>query len=121
MHLSIPSVAYDDLRARGRGESSAAIRRRVEAARRRQLDRFRQVPGLYANAHMGPRELERFVPVDAATEGVLKDAIDRLGLSARAYHRVLKLARTLADLAGEDDVRAEQVREAIQYRVLDRG
>lgn len=120
LHLSIPSVAYDDLATRESGERSAVIRRRVEAARMRQLDRFRDIPGVYANAHMGPRELGRFVPIDAATEAVLKDAIDRLGLSARAYHRVLKLARTLADLAGEDDVRVEQVREAIQYRVLDR-
>jgi Mg-chelatase subunit ChlI len=70
---------------------------------------------------MGPRELARHVPLDAATEAVMKSAIERLGLSARAYHRVLKLARTLADLAGSDQVTAAQVAEAIQYRVLDRG
>ena len=93
----------------------------VEAARDRQLHRFRHVPGVYANAHMGPRELGREVRVDAATESVLKAAIVKLGLSARAYHRVLKLARTLADLEGSNDVGPGHVTEAIQYRVLDRG
>ncbi|MCA9721159.1 MAG: magnesium chelatase, partial [Gemmatimonadetes bacterium] len=74
-----------------------------------------------ANAHMGPRELARWIRIDAATEVVLRRAIERLGLSARAYHRVLKLARTLADLAGEDEIGPRHVAEAVQYRVLDRG
>jgi magnesium chelatase family protein len=121
MHLNVPPVAYDELAARAPAESSDAVRARVEAARDRQLARFRGLPNLYANAHMGPRELARFVHIDAATERVLKTAIAKLGLSARAYHRVLKLARTLADLEGCDDVRAGHVAEAIQYRVLDRG
>jgi magnesium chelatase family protein len=121
IHLSVPPVAYDDLAARGSAEPSAAVRARVEAARERQRDRFKRSKGVFANAHMGPRELARHVPLDAATEAVMKGAIERLGLSARAYHRVLKLARTLADLAGSDQVTAAQVAEAIQYRVLDRG
>jgi magnesium chelatase family protein len=114
-------VAYDDLATRTPGESSAAVRARVEAARDRQLQRFAGMPGIYANAHMGPRELQRFVRIDAPTEKVLKGAITKFGLSARAYHRVLKLARTLADLEGTDEVTPGQVSEAIQYRVLDRS
>jgi magnesium chelatase family protein len=121
IHLSVPPVAYTELTTRTAAESSATVRARVEAARARQLERFRGMPGLYANAHMGPRELARLVRIDAATEAVLKGAIERLGLSARAYHRVLKLARTLADLQGVDEITPAQVAEAIQYRVLDRG
>ncbi len=121
IHLSVPPVAYDDLTARKAAESSTVVRQRVEAARARQLDRFREVRGMYANAHMGPRELVMFVRTDAATDAVLKQAIVKLGLSARAYHRVLKLARTLADLEGAEEVGPQHVGEAIQYRVLDRG
>ncbi|MEP6591864.1 MAG: ATP-binding protein, partial [Gemmatimonadota bacterium] len=121
IHLSVPPVAYAELTTRLPAESSAVVRARVEAARTRQLERFRGMPGLFANAHMGPRELARLVRIDAATEAVLKGAIERLGLSARAYHRVLKLARTLADLEGTAEITPQQVGEAIQYRVLDRG
>jgi magnesium chelatase family protein len=121
IHLNVPPVAYADLAARTPGESSAVIRERVARARARQLERFRGVPGLYANAHMGPRDLARFVTITAETAAVLKRAIERLGLSARAYHRVLKLALTLADLAGDDDIGPAQVAEAVLYRVLDRG
>jgi magnesium chelatase family protein len=121
IHLNVPPVAYDDLAARTPGETSEVVRCRVEAARARQLHRFKALRGVYANAHMGPRELARFVRIDSDTEAVLKAAIVKLGLSARAYHRVLKLARTLADLEGVEQVGPAHVAEAIQYRVLDRG
>ena len=121
IHLAVPAVAYDDLVNRTPAESSATIRERVERARERQRRRFHRLRGVHANAHMGPRELARHVRVDAATESVLKSAIERLGLSARAYHRVLKLARTLADLDDSDAIGPSHVAEAIQYRVLDRG
>lgn len=121
IHLNVPAVAYADLADRTPAESSLSIRARVEQARQRQLERFLDVPGIYANAHMGPREIARFVPLSVETAAVLKRAVDRLGLSARAYHRVLKLARTLADLAGEMEVGPAQIAEAVQYRVLDRG
>lgn len=121
IHLSVPPVSYADLADRTPAESSVVIRARVEAARQRQLERFRDTPGIYANAHMGPRDIARFVPVNADTEQVLHRAIDRLGLSARAYHRVLKLARTLADLAGDEQIGPGHVGEAVQYRILDRG
>ncbi|HRP07615.1 MAG TPA: hypothetical protein PLL69_03920 [Gemmatimonadales bacterium] len=121
IHLSVPPVAYADLADRTPAESSSAIRGRVEAARQRQLERFRDAPGVYANAHMGPRELVRYIRLDDGTETVLRRSIERLGLSARAYHRVLKLARTLADLAGDDEIGPVHVGEAVQYRIMDRG
>lgn len=121
IHLRVPPVAYGDLVATAPVESSAAVRVRVERARQRQRERFRAVPGVYANAHMGPRELERFVAVEPATATLLRRAVERLGLSARAYHRVLKLARTLADLEGDEAVGPAHVAEAVQYRVLDRS
>jgi magnesium chelatase family protein len=121
IHLSVPPVGYADLAGAAPGESSATIRSRVEAARRRQLVRFRELPGIYANAHMGPREIGRFVTISPGTERVLERAIEKLGLSARAYHRVLKLALTLADLEGVEEIGPAHVAEAVQYRVLDRG
>jgi magnesium chelatase family protein len=121
IHLSVPSVAYRELVDPVLAESSAVIRARVEAARARQLKRFRECPEIYANAHMGPREINRFVAISLATERVLERATEKLGLSARAYHRVLKLALTLADLAGDDAIGPGHVAEAVQYRVLDRG
>ncbi len=121
IHLRVPPVAYGELVGEGKGESSTAVRERVERARWLQLGRFRKAPGIYANAHMGPREIAEFVPVRGESARVIADAVKRLGLSARAYHRVLKLARTLADLAGESEVGPAQIAEAVQYRVLDRG
>ncbi len=90
------------------------------AAREVQLRRFRDHPGVFANAHMGPREVRRYCLIDAGAESLMRTAIRRLGLSARAYHRVLKLARTIADLAGVESIAATHVAEAVQYRSLDR-
>ena len=102
------------------GEPSAQIRERVVAARERQLHRFRTYPRIFANAHMGPRQVRESCQLDASGEVLLRTAIQRLGLSARAFHRVLKLARTIADLAGAEDVATGHIAEAIQYRSLDR-
>ena len=96
------------------------VRARVEAARARQRARFTSLPGVHANAHMGPRELRRFCRLDPPAEALLRTALTRLGLSARAYHRVLKVARTSADLDASDLVQATHLSEAIQYRCLDR-
>ncbi len=120
LHVEVPAIPFRDLAGEGQGESSAAVRGRVEAARDRQRHRFRGAVGVHANAHMGAREVRRHCRVDAAAEGLLRTALARLGLSARAYHRVLKLARTIADLAGQDAIAAEHVAEAIRYRALDR-
>ncbi|HEX9756052.1 MAG TPA: YifB family Mg chelatase-like AAA ATPase [Gemmatimonadales bacterium] len=120
IHLAVPAVAWRELRATEPAESSAAIRQRVEAARTRQRERFRDRLGVRANAHMTSRDVRRWCPLDAPAEALLRAAIQRLGLSARAYHRVLKLARTIADLSGADGLEPGHVAEAIQYRALDR-
>jgi magnesium chelatase family protein len=120
IHMSVPAVSYGDLSGSTSGESSSTIRRRVEMARARQRQRFRGLPGVRTNAEMSAREVRRWCRSAASAEGLLRDAVARLGLSARAYHRVLKIARTIADLAGADEVGAEHVAEAIQYRSLDR-
>ncbi|MEP6574173.1 MAG: YifB family Mg chelatase-like AAA ATPase [Gemmatimonadota bacterium] len=121
IHLEVPAVAYRDLAGEGAEESSEAIRQRVDRARQLQRDRFREQPGVYANAHMSARDLRRYCRLTAPVEALLRTAITRLGLSARAYHRVLKIARTIADLAEESDLSTAHVSEAIQYRSLDRG
>jgi magnesium chelatase family protein len=120
IHLEVPTVAYRDLVGAGSEESSAAVRCRVEAARLRQRDRFQDRPDLHANAHMTARDLRRLCRLNEPIERLLRDAVGRLGLSARAYHRILKISRTIADLAGAEELATAHVSEAIQYRSLDR-
>jgi magnesium chelatase family protein len=120
IHLEVPTVPYRDLVGPGAEETSATVRRRVELARIRQRERFRDRRGLHANAHMSARDLRRYCPLSEPVERLLRDAVGRLGLSARAYHRVIKIARTIADLAGADELSPSHVSEAIQYRSLDR-
>ena len=115
IHLDVPRIAYEKLAAKRAGEPSASIRARVEDARRRQAARF-EGTGLVTNADMGPRELLAHAALDEAGEGLMRAAVKQLHLSARSYHRVLKLARTVADLAGEERVAAHHVAEALQYR-----
>jgi magnesium chelatase family protein len=121
IHLEVPAVPYRDLTNERSGEQSAAIRDRVNRARVRQHERFAARPGVFANAHMTPRDLRRCCRVSAQADALLKAAIAKLCLSARAYHRILKIARTIADLAGAADIEAVHVSEAVQYRSLDRG
>ena len=115
-----PSLAIRELSDGRMGEPSEEIRGRVARARERQAARLAGRPGVHANAHMRPRELREFCRVGEGSDALLRTAITRLGLSARAYHRVLKIARTLADLAGAGEIATEHVAEAIQYRSLDR-
>ena len=113
-------MVYSDL-VEGRAEEpSAAIRERVERARSIQRHRFRDRPGVHANAHMTTRDLRRHCAVTPGIEQLLRDAVNRFGLSARGYHRILKIARTIADLAGANLLAGPHVRDAIQYRSLDR-
>jgi magnesium chelatase family protein len=97
------------------------IRARVEAARRIQRERFQAQPGVYSNAHMTARDVRRYCRVTEPAEVLLRQALAKLGLSARAYSRVLKLARTIADLADAEEIAPAHVSEAIQYRSLDRA
>ena len=120
IHLEVPAVQYRALADQGGGEPSAAIRERVDRARTVQRQRFVQRPGIYANAHMAPRDIRVFCRVTDGADALLKTALTRLGLSARAYHRILKIARTIADLDGAADLQPKHVSEAIQYRSLDR-
>jgi magnesium chelatase family protein len=119
LHVEVPAVSLAELRSSA-GESTQEVARRVAAARTVQLDRFGAHTPSPTNSTMGPEQLRRFCAVDAAGRGLLDTAFERLGLSARALDRVLKVARTIADLAGSDAVRASHLAEAIQYRSLDR-
>jgi magnesium chelatase family protein len=119
IHVDVPPVRYRDLAADAPQESSARIRARVNAARARQQQRY-AADGLYCNAQMLPKHLQRYCRLDAGGQRLLEAAMGRLGLSARGYDRVLKVARTIADLAGAEQIRPEHVAEAIQYRSLDR-
>ncbi len=121
LHIEVPAVRYQELSVARSGESSAAIRERVNRARQVQLERFAGRPGVFANAHMGPRDLRAYCRVSEGAEALLQTAIGRLKLSARAYHRVLKIARTIADLAESAAIEPVHVSEAVQYRGLDRS
>jgi len=121
MHLHVPPVPFEKLDATELGEPSVRVRERVAGARELQATRFRNVPCVHANGHMGPSELRRWCRPSRSVARLLQHAVDRAGLSARAYHRVLKVARTVADLAGSETVRVEHAAEAVQYRSLDRG
>jgi magnesium chelatase family protein len=116
IHIEVPSVDYEKLTDDRTGEPSVSIRERVEAARERQRERFAGSERLVSNADMGPAEIREVCVVDDAGKGLLRAAMQQLHLSARAYHRILKLARTIADLAGADSIETAHLAEAIQYR-----
>jgi magnesium chelatase family protein len=120
IHVEVPAVKYAELSSRRSGEPSKAIRERVTKAREIQSKRFQGRKGLFKNADMQSKEIREFCQVDRAGEELLKQAITKLGLSARAYDRILKVARTIADLAGNESILPDHIGEAIQYRTLDR-
>ncbi len=120
LHVEVPAVPYGELTAKTKGESSEAIRARVNEARARQAERFKDIPGLYCNAQMNAPQTELFCTLGQEEDALMKSVFDQLGLSARAHNRILKVARTIADLAGSEEINAQHLAEAIQYRSLDR-
>jgi magnesium chelatase family protein len=120
LHVEVPAVKFREISSEKTGETSAEIRTRVICARQRQQKRFVGKKSITCNARMGTRELKSFCELDVATKELLQFAMTDLNLSARAYDRILKVARTIADLAGAEKIASEHISEAIQYRSLDR-
>jgi magnesium chelatase family protein len=116
IHMDVPRVDYDRLMGNERAEPSASVRERVESARQIQLERFKDLPGLYANSDMGAGEVQRLCVLTAEARQLAEISVRRMQLSARAYHRILKLSRTIADLDGKELIEPPHVAEAIQYR-----
>jgi len=120
LHIEVPQVQFREIASERSGESSEQIRARVVAARRRQLDRFKDRRKISCNARMGARDLKQHCRLSPTTLELLKFAMADLNLSARAYDRILKVARTIADLAGVEEIAGDHISEAIQFRSLDR-
>jgi len=120
IHITVPSVKFKDLSSETKGEASIIVRERVNRARRRQLARFTGEDKIYCNAHMESRDIRKYCKVDDKTQSLLGVAIKQQGLSARAYDRILKVSRTIADLEDSDNIQLGHVAEAIHYRSLDR-
>ena len=120
LHVHVEPVAYGDLAQAADGESSAAIRTRVAAVRQIQRERYKALPGVYCNAQLPGNRLRQFCPMTPAAEAVLRAAFERMGLSARAYDRILRVSRTVADMDGSEVLDSRHIAEAVQYRSLDR-
>ncbi|TQD39128.1 YifB family Mg chelatase-like AAA ATPase [Haloflavibacter putidus] len=120
IHIEVTPVPFEKLSDERRGEESVTIRQRVTAARERQTQRFKKYENIHYNAQMGVKQIREFCKLEESSKELLKTAMERLNLSARAYDRILKVARTIADLAAEPQIKGEHISEAIQYRSLDR-
>ena len=122
IHIDVPAVKFNELRGRNtpEGDSSEVIRERVIRARGIQLGRFNG-DGVYSNSAMSSKQIRKFCALDQESEGLLEKAMQRQGLSARAHDRILKVSRTIADLAGSENIQSPHISEAINYRSLDRN
>jgi len=120
LHVEVTPVAFSDLAEAPSGEKSAEVRQRVMVARKRQTLRFQNHNKIYSNAQMSTNDLEVYCKLDEAGRALLKTAMEKLNLSARAFDRIIKVARTIADLDEKENIGTEHLAEAIQYRSLDR-
>ena len=120
LHVEVTPVAFSELSAHKNGEGSASIRARVIQAREIQDERYKDQEGVYCNAQISSKMLKEICVINAVGQNLLKAAMDKLNLSARAYDRILKVSRTIADLAQSEQIKPEHLAEAIQYRSLDR-
>jgi len=121
IHIEVPAVKYKELRGKENTEDSAAVRERVVRARTRQIERYAGEKKVFANAQMPPKLIRKYCAISDDGEKMLENAITRLGLSARAHDRILKVARTIADLDGAENIETRHLGEAVQYRTLDRS
>jgi magnesium chelatase family protein len=119
LHIEVPPVDYNSLNSRAPQETSAQIRKRVNAARVIQTERYKGT-GVTCNARLTPALMKKYCVLNDSASQILKAAFDKLGMSARAYDRILKVARTIADLSGCETIEASHIAEAIQFRSLDR-
>lgn len=119
LHIEVPSVKYEELETKSKGESSASIKARVDKARKIQTERYKD-SGIYSNSQLTPELMNTYCTPSAEANELLKNAYESMGLSARAHNRILKVARTIADLAGCEEIEIEHIAEAIQYRALDK-
>ena len=119
IHIEVPSVKYKELVDTSSCESSAQIRERVKKARDIQLERFKD-ERIFCNAHMSHKQIRKYCKLGQKEQDLLKMAMTELNFSARAYNKILKIARTIADIEGSEDIIADHISEAIQYRSLDR-
>ena len=120
LHVEVTPVAFEELSSTHKFEKSKCIRERVIKAREIQSIRYENTPGVYANAQMSSKMLKEICDINTSGQNLLKTAMEKLKLSARAYDRILKVSRTIADLAASEDIKPEHLAEAIQYRSLDR-
>lgn len=120
LHIEVPSIKYRSLSDKEGGESSAVIKERVNLARNRQVKRY-EGPAIFCNARMTDRQIKTYCAIDEESHRLLEMAIEKLGLSARAINRILKVSRTIADLESKETIEPAHVAEAIQYRSLDRS
>ena len=119
LHVEVPAVSFGDLSSEASEESSAVIKERIQKARKIQLERYKD-EGIFTNSQLSAAQIRKYCRITPQIREVLRSAFDNLGLSARAHDRILKVARTIADLDGESDITISCIAEAIQYRNLDR-